>query len=53
MAERLGPIKVVPVREKVISKLRVAIFNGEFKEGEELPLDYIANVLGVSITPVR
>lgn len=50
---KLKPIKLLPARERVSSALRKAIICREFKEGEEITLESIAEILGVSTTPVR
>ena len=50
---KLEKIKLLPARERVGSALRKAIISGEFKSGEVLVLEDIADRLGVSITPVR
>ena len=47
------PIKLLPARDVVASKLRKAILTGVFKPGEELRQDKIAEMLGVSRMPVR
>lgn len=49
----LKPIKLLPARERVAASLRKAILSRDFKEGEEIPLEYISEVLGVSTTPIR
>lgn len=49
----LNPIKLIPAREMVASRLREAILLRELKEGDEITLEDIANQLNVSITPVR
>lgn len=51
--DKLQPILLPPAREKVASELRKAILSRKFREGEELNLEGIASLLGVSITPVR
>jgi DNA-binding GntR family transcriptional regulator len=47
------PIKMLPARDLVASKLRKAILTGKFQPGEELRQDKIAEMLGVSRMPVR
>lgn len=47
----LKPIKLLPIRESVVSILRKAILSQEFAEGEELTLDGVSRLLGVSVTP--
>ncbi len=49
----LKPIKLLPIRERVASALRKAILSQQFSEGEELTLDGVSRLLGVSVTPVR
>ncbi len=49
----LKQIKVLPVRERVASELRNAIFSGKFTPGEELRQDALAKMLGVSRMPIR
>ena len=44
---------MMPVRIKITSILRKAIYAGEYKSGDELSLTDIAAQLGVSRTPVR
>lgn len=44
---------MIPVRIKITSILRKAIYAGEYKSGDELSLTDIAAQLGVSRTPVR
>ena len=46
----LKPIKLLPIRESVVSILRKAILSQEFAEGEELTLDGVSRLLGVSVT---
>ncbi len=41
------------LREQVLSRLRIAIVNGELPPGEPLRQDQLAEWLGVSSTPVR
>lgn len=46
-------LEMIPARIRITSILKKAIFNGEYKSGDELSLTDIANRLGVSRTPVR
>ncbi|HOX11295.1 MAG TPA: GntR family transcriptional regulator [Spirochaetia bacterium] len=46
-------ISILPIRERVASEIRNAIFSGSFAPGEELGQDAIAAKLGVSRMPVR
>lgn len=49
----LKPIKLLPARERVASALRKAIISQDIAEGEQITLNAIASLLGVSKTPVR
>lgn len=49
----LKQITVLPIRERVASELRNAIFSGSFSAGQELGQDFLASKLGVSRMPVR
>jgi len=49
----LQPIKLLPARERVASAMRKAIIAQDMAEGEQITLDTIAGLLGVSRTPVR
>ena len=49
----LETLELLPVRIKITSILRKAIYAGEYKSGDELNLTDIAAQLGVSRTPVR
>lgn len=49
----MKPIAKISAREQVTKTLRKAIFNGEFKNGEEIRQEDIASKLGVSRMPVR
>lgn len=49
----MNTIKILPVRERVATELRRAIFAGQYKGGDELQQDNIAKTLGVSRMPVR
>jgi DNA-binding GntR family transcriptional regulator len=46
-------VKILSAKELVTSELRKAILTGQFKTGEELTQDKIAEMLGVSRMPVR
>lgn len=46
-------IEMQPVREKVVTALRKAIFEGELVDGQEITQEEIANKLGISRMPVR
>lgn len=46
-------LEVLPVRIRITSILRKAIYAGEYKSGDELSLTDVAARLGVSRTPVR
>lgn len=49
----LKPIKIAPAREQVAQVLRQAILGGDYEPGELLTLDSVAQLVGVSRTPVR
>ncbi len=49
----MEPIRVLPAREQVAAILRKAILAGEYQSGEFLTLDRVAELAGVSRTPVR
>jgi len=49
----LKPIKLLPARERVASALRKAILAHDIQEGTELTLESVAEMLGVSSTPIR
>ena len=49
----LETLELLPVRIRITSILRKAIYAGEYKSGDELSLTDIAAQLGVSRTPVR
>ncbi len=51
--ENLKPIKLLPAREQVAAALRKAILAHEILEGEELTLDSVSEMMGVSSTPIR
>ena len=46
-------LELLPIRIKITSILRKAIYAGEYKSGDELSLTDVAAQLGVSRTPVR
>ena len=46
-------IEQLPVRVRISSILRKAIYSGEYKAGQELSLTEVSSLLGVSRTPVR
>ena len=49
----LKQIHILPIRERVASEIRNAIFSGSFTPGQELGQDFLATKLGVSRMPVR
>ncbi len=49
----LRPIELLPARERVASALRKAIMSKELKKDQEISIESIAEMLGVSATPVR
>ncbi|MEG1513831.1 MAG: GntR family transcriptional regulator [Clostridia bacterium] len=49
----LKPITLLPARERIAASLRKAIIGRDMMEGEQITLDAIAGLLGVSKTPVR
>lgn len=49
----LTPINLLPAREQVSSALREAILSHQLEPGRELSLKDAAQMLGVSVTPVR
>ncbi len=51
--KNLKPIKMLPARERVAAALRKAIMVHELEEGQELTLESVSDMLGVSSTPVR
>lgn len=51
--KQLTPINLLPAREQVASALREAILSHQLEPGRELSLKDAANMLGVSVTPVR
>ena len=46
-------LELMPIRIRITSVLKKAIYSGEYKSGEELSLTEVAQQLGVSRTPVR
>lgn len=46
-------LELMPVRVRITSILKKAIFSGEYQSGDELSLTDVAAQLGVSRTPVR
>ena len=46
-------LQIMPVRVRITSILRKAIYSGEYQSGDELSLTDVASRLGVSRTPVR
>lgn len=50
---KLGKIKLLSAKEQVAAVLRKAILSRELLEGEEITLDGIARMVGVSSMPVR
>ncbi len=46
-------LEMMPIRSRITSLLKKAIYAGEYKAGEELSLTKVAEQLGVSRTPVR
>ena len=49
----LYPITLLPARERVASALREAIMSHKLEAGRELTLKEAAQMLGVSVTPIR
>ena len=49
----LKPIELLPARERVASALRKAIMSQDLKKDQEINIESIAEMLGVSATPVR
>ena len=49
----MNQLSVMPIRVRIASELRKAIYAGEYKSGDELSLTDVAAQLGVSRTPVR
>lgn len=46
-------LEVMPIRARITSILKKAIYSGEYVSGQELSLTEVAEQLGVSRTPVR
>lgn len=53
MREFMESLELMPVRVRITSILKKAIFSGEYHSGDELSLTEVAARLGVSRTPVR
>ncbi len=49
----MDALELMPVRVRITSILRKAIYTGEYHSGDELSLSDVAAQLGVSRTPVR
>lgn len=49
----MEPLQVMPIRIRITSILKKAIYSGEYRSGQELSLTEVAQRLGVSRTPVR
>ncbi len=49
----LKPIELLPARERVASALRKAIMSKELRRDQEISIENMAEMLGVSATPVR
>ena len=49
----MNQLSLMPIRVRIASELRKAIYSGEYKSGDELSLTDVAAQLGVSRTPVR
>ena len=49
----LKPIELLPARERVASALRKAIMSKEIRKDQEISIESMAELLGVSATPVR
>ena len=50
---QLSPIQLLPARDRVAAALREAILSHQLLPGRELSLKDAAQMLGVSVTPVR
>ncbi|MCZ6127738.1 GntR family transcriptional regulator, partial [Escherichia coli] len=50
---KLGKIKLLSAKEQVAAELRKAILSRELVEGQEITLEGIARLVGVSSMPVR
>jgi DNA-binding GntR family transcriptional regulator len=46
-------LELMPIRVRITSILRRAIYSGEYRSGQELSLTEVAEGLGISRTPVR
>ena len=46
-------LEIMPIRVRITSILRKAIYSGEYQSGDELNLTEVASRLGISRTPVR
>lgn len=53
MSMNLKPIVLLPARERIAAALRKSIIARDMVEGEQITLDTVAGLLGVSKTPVR
>lgn len=53
MNEKLSPVDVSTLQERVYAKLREAIFQGVFAPGETITIRSLAGTLGTSAMPVR
>lgn len=51
--KQLSPIQLLPARDRVAAALREAILSHQLLPGRELSLKDAAQMLGVSVTPVR
>lgn len=49
----MNQLSLMPVRIRIASELRKAIYAGEYQSGDELSLTEVAAQLGISRTPVR
>ena len=50
---KLGKIKLLSAKEQVAAVLRKAILSRDLVEGQEITLEGIARLVGVSSMPVR
>ncbi|HWK64956.1 MAG TPA: GntR family transcriptional regulator [Rhizobiaceae bacterium] len=53
MAEKLAPVDVSTLQERVYLRLREALYQGKFSAGETLTIRGLAAALGTSAMPVR
>lgn len=53
MTEKLSPVDISTLQERVYQKLREALFQGQFAPGETLTIRGLAAALGTSAMPVR